>query len=240
MSDSWLSGELLAFDLETTGVDRFEDVPVSFALVRFDGGAVVEEIHRIVNPGRPIPQGAMAVHGITDERAQAEGMDAAAALIEIAALLLDASRRAVPLTGFNLNYDLTMIDARLRASDGRGLVERGWRGPVVDPLVLDRHFDQFRRGKRTLHLVCGVYGVTNTAAHDASGDAQASAQVLLALCERFGDVAEASLEQLMRDQMAWHRSWAIGLNQFLLDKGRPPMDERDFDWPIAGQTLELG
>ena len=239
MTNSWLSGELLAFDLETTGVDRFNDVPVSFALVRFDDGEVIEQVHRLVNPGRPIPPGAQAVHGISDERAVAEGMAMVDAVELITAALLDASTREVPLVGFNLNYDLTMMDARLRSIDGRGLEERGWNGPVVDPLVLDRHFEKYRKGKKTLDLVCEEYGASNAAAHDAAGDAEASARVLLALSSRHSAVEAASLAQLMRDQVEWHRTWAVSLNQFFLDKGREPMDERDFDWPIAGQVLSL-
>ena len=35
---NWVTGEVLGFDFETTGVDRFHDVPVSFALVTLVGG----------------------------------------------------------------------------------------------------------------------------------------------------------------------------------------------------------
>ena len=105
--------------------------------------------------------------------------------------------------------------------------------------MLDRHFEKYRKGKKTLDLVCEEYGVSNAAAHDAAGDAEASARVLLALSSRHSAVEAASLAQLMRDQVEWHRTWAVSLNQFFLDKGREPMDERDFNWPIAGQVLSF-
>jgi hypothetical protein len=35
---NWATGEVLAFDFETTGVDHFNDVPVSYALVTVVGG----------------------------------------------------------------------------------------------------------------------------------------------------------------------------------------------------------
>ena len=35
---NWAMGEVLGFDFETTGVDRFNDVPVSFALVTVGPG----------------------------------------------------------------------------------------------------------------------------------------------------------------------------------------------------------
>ena len=82
----WHDQELLGFDLETTGVDRFFDVPVSFALVTVVDGGVVERRTSLVDPGREIPEGATAIHGITSERARADGM----ALADAVALLADA------------------------------------------------------------------------------------------------------------------------------------------------------
>src|SRR5580700_10696910 len=60
----WTRGELLGFDLETTGIDRFSDVPVSYALVRVEGAQVVQRDTWLVDPGREIPDGATAIHGI--------------------------------------------------------------------------------------------------------------------------------------------------------------------------------
>ena len=45
-------GEVLGFDLETTGIDRFNDVPVSYALVQVVDGVVVRSWS---GPHRPGP-----------------------------------------------------------------------------------------------------------------------------------------------------------------------------------------
>src|ERR1700728_265055 len=169
----WTEGELLCFDLETTGVDRFTDVPVSLALLRVRRGIVLERTLRLVDPGRPIPQGATAVHGITDEEVRTHGMDLACAIELVADALLAASHRGVPVVGVKLDYDLTMIDALCRGIDGRGLEDRGWTGPVLDALVLDRHLDRYRKGRRTLTDLCQLYGVTIGHAHAADSDAAA-------------------------------------------------------------------
>ncbi|MGH9046617.1 MAG: exonuclease domain-containing protein, partial [Acidimicrobiales bacterium] len=89
----WTSGELLCFDLETTGVDRFNDVPVSLALVRMVDGVPVQRTVELVNPGRAIPPGATAVHGITTEDARRLGLPLQDAVGMVVASLLDASRR---------------------------------------------------------------------------------------------------------------------------------------------------
>src|SRR5271166_1661749 len=147
---SWCGGELLGFDLETTGVDRFSDVPVSYALITCVAGEVVERAGGMVDPGREIPVGATAVHGISTARARAEGRPLAEVTEHLAASLVAASQRSVPLVGMNLSYDLTMIDTQCRELDGRGLIERGWSGPALDALPIDRQVDRYRRGPRRL------------------------------------------------------------------------------------------
>ena len=67
---AWVAGEVLGFDFETTGVDRFNDVPVSYALVHVVDGVVDTSWSGLVDPGRDIPEGATAVHGISTERAR--------------------------------------------------------------------------------------------------------------------------------------------------------------------------
>ncbi len=76
----WTEGEVLGLDFETTGVDRFTDVPVSYALVSVLDGVAVRSWSGLIDPGREIPSDATAVHGITTERARAEGMPLDAAI----------------------------------------------------------------------------------------------------------------------------------------------------------------
>ena len=226
-------GEVLGFDFETTGVDRFNDVPVSYALVTLIGGRCVSTASGLVDPGRSIPAEATEVHGITTERARAEGMPLGEAMEMIAAEVVSASIRGVPLVGMKLDYDLTILDTQSRHLCGRGLPERGWRGPVLDAVVLDRHEDRFRKGSRTLSALCAHYGVRIENAHDAVADAVASAEVLFALAARFEGVGEAEPYELHEAQIGWHREWAEGYDDWRVGRGMTPMDGRDFIWPVA-------
>ena len=54
---AWTAGEVLGFDFETTGIDRFNDVPVSYALVHVVDGVVVTELVRSHRPGPRDPGG---------------------------------------------------------------------------------------------------------------------------------------------------------------------------------------
>jgi DNA polymerase-3 subunit epsilon len=233
----WTSGEVLAFDLETTGIDRFNDVPVSYALVLVRGGIMAYSWSGLIDPGRDIPADATAVHGITSERARAEGMPLDLAVAVITDAIVAAGRRGVPVAGMKLDYDLTMIDTQARLWWGHGLSERGWTGPVLDASVIDRHVDPDRNGPRTLTNLCAHYGVHLGHAHDASADAVASAGVLFALAEQYREVGECDLSHLHDGQIGWHRQWAQGYDEVRFTQCKGPLDPRDYVWPVAPAAL---
>ncbi len=233
---AWPAGEVLGLDLETTGIDRFNDVPVSYALVSVVEGVVLRSWSGLIDPGRPIPQEATEVHGISTERARAQGMPLHEATALVCDALVAASERGVPLAGMKLDYDLTILDL---AGDlcGQGLVERGWRGPVLDAGVIDRHFDPEREGRRTLVDLCAHYGIELGKAHDAWADATASIEVLFALAARYDALWECDLDQLHNDQMDWHRAWTESYDSWRVSEGLTPIDPRDYVWPVAPAAL---
>jgi len=240
----WRNGPLLGFDLETTGVDRFNDVPVSSAFVRFDGGEVTKVDSTIVNPGRPIPHGAIDVHGITDEQA-AEGEALDVAIAGIVEVLLAASRDLVPVVGSNLAYDLTMVDVTAKREIGMGLVEAGFTGPVIDVLVIDKTYAKWRKGKRTLDLLCEHNGVVLDGAHDASVDAIAAVQVAIAQPATYRaakdkwskkdlpDLDKVSPQTLHDLQIVWHHDWAVDFSGWRVGKGMEALAPDELLWPVA-------
>jgi DNA polymerase-3 subunit epsilon len=230
---NWTTGEVLGFDFETTGIDRFNDVPVSYALVTLVAGEVVATSAGLINPGRDIPDGATNVHGISTEQARAEGMPLAEAIALVTEAVVSTSLRGVPVAGMKLDYDLTMLDTQAVIHLGRGIVEHGWVGPVLDAVVLDRHLDRYRKGSRTLGSLCTFYGVDIEHAHDASADAIASVKVLLALAARYKELRDADLATLHGSQIGWHREWAQGYDEWRGTKGMIPIDPRDYVWPVA-------
>lgn len=230
---TWSEGELLAFDLETTGVDPHRDVPVSFALVRAWRGGTVSIESALVDPGRDIPAGASAVHGITTARARREGVPLAQAVTLLADRLVEASRRRVPVVGMNVDFDLTMLDTCYRRETGRRISDVGFSGPVIDALVLDRHFDRFRRGRRTLADLCGVYEVALGHPHDAVDDARATLAVVGSMCHRYRDLRVATPSELHRAQVAWHREWSESFAAWRARQGLCGAREPARRWPFA-------
>jgi DNA polymerase III subunit epsilon len=233
----WSEGEILGLDFETTGVDRFSDLPVSYALVSVVDGVAVHSVSGLIDPGREIPPEATAVHGIATEQARADGMPLDAAIALVTDAVVAAGRRGVPLVGMRLDYDLTILDVLGARIWGRGLAVQGWSGPVLDVGVLDRHFDGERRGRRTLGGLCAHYEVELEEAHDAWADAVASVRVLFALVARYDGLRNADVLRLHEDQIEWHRQWTEDCAAWRLSQGMASIDPRDSVWPVAPVVL---
>lgn len=218
---TWTAGPMLGFDTETTGVDVSEDRIVSAALVRRHAG-ITEVRTWLLDPGVPIPPEASSIHGITTEVARAEGQDPAGALDEIAKEIAAALSEGIPVVAFNATFDLCILQAELRRHGLQTLEERTGTqvAPVIDPLVLDRAVDRYRRGKRKLVDLCGVYGVVGDGTlHTADVDVIATLDVLGAMVARYPEIGARTLQDLHGYQASEHRRWAQDFNAWRDRKG---------------------
>ncbi|GAB2709242.1 exonuclease domain-containing protein [Kitasatospora kifunensis] len=231
----WWQGPLIGFDLETTGTDPAESRIVTAALVEAVGGIPVRTTRWLLDPGVPIPEQARAIHGISDEQARTRGRPPGAAVEEMAAALCERLAEGTPVVAFNAPFDLSLLDAELRRHGRVALAERLAErlvAPVLDPLVIDRAVDRYRKGSRGLQRVCEVYGVELQDAHEAASDALAAVRVAVALGERYPvQAGELSLSALHEQQVHWYREWAEGF-QAWLRKDKDPQAVVDARWPI--------
>ncbi|MFB7650324.1 MULTISPECIES: 3'-5' exonuclease [unclassified Streptomyces] len=237
----WHRELLIGFDLETTGTDPREARIVTGAVIEVRGGEPQGRREWLADPGVEIPAEAVAVHGISNERAAAEGRPADQVADAIAAVLTDHWRTGVPVVAYNAAFDLTLLAAELRRHGLPSLRDRlGGTdpAPVIDPYTIDRSVDRYRRGKRNLEAVCREYGVPLDAAHDATADALAAARLACAIADRHPKVAGLGPADLHHRQVEWYAEWAADFQSFLRRKGdatavvdatwplREPADER--------------
>jgi DNA polymerase III subunit epsilon len=157
-------------DVETTGFSPTADRIVEVACVALDGTRTVDRWSTLVNPGRPIPDRASAIHGITD------AMVAGAPPLAVA---LDELRRrcAGRLVGahcaqFDLSFlrDLGIESALCTMRLARALVPEA-----------PNHKNQTLRAFLRLDEAIGH----ELGAHRALDDAIVSAHVLIACRRRF-------------------------------------------------------
>jgi DNA polymerase-3 subunit epsilon len=228
MSTPWHLGRLAVLDTETTGVDVETDRIVTACVGNVGGGAGMHIRTWLANPGIPIPEAAAAVHGITTEHAQQHGQDAASVIAEILDALADAWAPTVPLVVMNAPFDLTLLD---RESRRHGMGPLRDHGPVIDPLVLDRQTDRWRKGKRTLTDLCRHYDVPLGGAHDAREDALAAARVAWRIASRNMDIWQAHPDELHGWQVEWAAAQAADFAAYLRRQGKPAGDVSG-EWPL--------
>jgi DNA polymerase III subunit epsilon len=227
----WYQGPLASFDLETTGVDPTTARILEVALhLDVPGEPVRRLVDTLVDPGPDvaIPEAAAAVHGITRERLRTGSAPPAAEVLPaVHAALCDLDRTGTPVVIYNACYDWPLLAVELRRLDPPlDLADCH----LIDPLVLDRHCDRYRTGKRTLEAACGVYDVVLEDAHQAGADCTASVAVARAIGRRYPEVGTLALDALQRVQVAAHAVWRDDLNAYLQRVGanRPPVQGT---WP---------
>lgn len=230
----WHGEPLVGFDLETTGTEPLEARIVTAAVIAVRDGAVEERWDWLADPGIRIPEQASAIHGVTSERATAEGRPAREVTDEIATALAGFWTRGVPVVAYNASFDLTLLAAELARHGLPSLNDRvggGPIGPVIDPYTIDRAVDKYRRGKRNLEAVCTEYGVVLDSAHDAGADALAAVRVATAIAGRHRQVGSLTPAALHEQQIAWYAEWAADFQRFLRRKGNTDAVV-NADWPL--------
>lgn len=233
---AWPEGRLLAIVFETTGIDPATARIVAAAVVAVGGNEPVVTGTWIVDPGVDIPVEAAAIHGITTDRACAEGRPPAAVLPELVAALNDHAGAGLPVVAFRAPYGLTVLDRECTRHEvalpeafsgdatGRQLA------PVIDPYVIDKQMDRFRRGKRTLPALCQHYRVRHDGPPQAANDALAAARLAWRLPRVFPDLARMELPALHRRQIEWAAEQADGLQQY--KRRTDPTAVVDGHWPL--------
>jgi len=232
MTAQWVNEPLLAIDTETTGVDPFNDriVEVSFAWIDVDG-TVMQPWSTVVDPGVPVPDGAAEVHGITTDRAISEGVSPAEALTAVAEQIF--ASEGAPLVMFNARFDWPLLICEAE----RHGVEWPAFAPILDPYLIDRMCDRYRKGKRQLTLVASHYGVElGDAAHGALADAVAAGRVMRRLCQQFPAITNHSLASLWLRQVRGHEQDRLRFQDYMRSNVDPQFESAP-GWPIpAGEA----
>ena len=222
---SWHTLPRAAFDLETTGRDPLDARIVTASILVVNGRSEILQTREwLVNPGVAIPEEASAIHGISTAKAQADGMDAATAVAEISAFLADLFL-TMPVMAFNAAYDFTVLD---REAKRHGLA-RIVPAPVIDPYVLDKQVDKYRRGKRNLSVMSEFYGVPLLNAHTSEADAAATIGIADAQAAKYPQL-QADPAALHAQQIKWAAEQAASLQEYFRRKN--PDAVVDGQWPV--------
>jgi DNA polymerase-3 subunit epsilon len=221
------------FDLETTGLDVTQSrIVTAFIGVLDSSGALVESTEWVADPGIEIPAAAANVHGYSTERARAEGRPAGDVVSEVVTALRKLFVSDTTVVAYNASYDFSLLH---HDAIRNGVDPLSDPKPIVDPLIIDKKVDTFRKGSRTLVAACDFYGVDlGSAAHDSRADAVAAGLVFQAIQQKFELAPEMLLTpaELHDAQIEWAKSQAESFARWLASKGETSRRVGDGVWPV--------
>lgn len=177
MINSANAGELVVYDLETTGLDRCEDEIIQIAAIKIDmSGREIASFNRFVMPEVKMSEGAANTHGYTLDKLKEFGAgDIEGALKDFA----DFARGCTLIGHNNANFDDFILQRQLKEC-GISLDVRNF----YDTLVITKLFLPLLKDYK-LATLCKEFNIVNQRAHDALSDVYATADVAAVMLEKY-------------------------------------------------------
>ena len=164
------SATYVVVDLETTGLSPGSSSICEIGAVRVRGLELEERFETLVNPRRPLPAAIAALTGIDPSELRG------APPVELAVRrFLEFAGDAV-LVAHNARFDIGFLDREVERLTGRRIA-----APVVDTVWLARRVLAGRVQRVGLASLAHFFGTSTRPCHRALADAEATAEILLAL-----------------------------------------------------------
>lgn len=164
--------EYIAFDIETTGLNRTNDRIIEIGAVLYQNGQISNKYGTLIHSVNHIPQSASRVNHITDEmllNAPSEEQ----AYLEIIDFMKNAISGDVPLVAHNASFDISFL---------KNTLERlGYNGNLkyIDTLALSKKKLDLCNYKQ--QTVADFFGIDNKNAHRALDDAETCGMIFAKL-----------------------------------------------------------
>ena len=162
-----LDTTFVAVDIETTGPETSKDRITELCAIKIHGGAIVDSLETLVNPGRYIPYDITHLTGITNDM-----VHNAPTIQEFMPQFLDFLGDAV-FIAHNASFDLRFINAELSELGLNRL-----NNIVLCTCKLGRRMLPELK-KYNLNNLVRYFGMVNASPHRAGGDAEACAKVFV-------------------------------------------------------------
>lgn len=175
-----MRGELIAIDLETTGLDPHNDSIIEIGAVRIENGQVIDEFSQLIDPGFPIPPNITHLTGITTDHVTG------CPTIERIIPALKKFVGDTPVIGHTINFDAAFL-ARQGVLQSHLLIDTYDLAAVLMP----------RAARYNLTSLTAALGVDLVHAHRALDDAKAAALLYWKLWQRALELPYQTLQEIV-------------------------------------------
>lgn len=185
---------LVAFDLETTGLDTARDAVIEIGAVHFHGNRIEAEYQTLVNPGRPLDPAVVELTGLND------AMLAGAPRINEVLGDFEEFVGDLPLLGHNVQFDLAFMMREGLFEDNEYLDTFDLASVLLPS-----------SSRYNLRALAQELGIPVLESHRALEDAQTTRQVFIRLFERAGEIPGPVLDEITRlgQEIAWGAGWVF-------------------------------
>lgn len=201
--------ELVAIDIETTGLDPKKDAVLEIGAVRFNRRRIEDKFTTLINPGRTIPPFITQLTGITNEM-----VAHAPALPDIARQLADFIGH-LPVVGHNITFDLSFL-RRFKLLLNNEYLDTYEMASVLLP----------RASRYSLGALAQSIAVALPATHRALDDALVTHGVYLRLHEMALDLPIELLMEIVHTSEAIDWGGYLGFRYALEERSKEPIRAR--------------
>lgn len=234
---------IVAFDIETTGLNDERDAIIEIGAVKFKGHRVEDEWSSVINPGRHIPEFITGLTGISDAETR-NAPKLRDILHEVEAFVGDA-----PVVGHNIRFDLGFIQKQAGILHYNEVIDTYELAAVLMPTA----------SRYNLGALGKQLGILLPATHRALDDAKVTMAAFNKLFEMARELPLELIEDIARlsEPIEWDASWVFqqvlqakakqGIQPKKAKRQEPPswMDEGKYppldntDKPIPLNTEEV-
>lgn len=162
-------GNIVIFDVESTGTDVWKDEIIQIAAIKIDGtGNVIDSYERFLKTKKTVGD-SEKVHGFSDLFIEKEGKDKKVVLEEFLHFI-----NGSVVVGHNVNYDISILKSELERNkvSGLNIIE------IYDTLELYRRYYKGLKNYK-LETLCNIYETKNKPSHNAMDDILATGELLI-------------------------------------------------------------
>ncbi len=181
-----MQGDLIALDLETTGLDSAKDAIIEVGAVRLRDGEVIEEFGTLINPGFQIPSDTTYITGIdTDDVQDSPNIH------QVVPKLADFVSN-LPIIAHNISFDLAFLQK----------YKLGLNNQPIDTFELASLVVP-KAPRYNLTSLVQLFNISLENAHRALDDARATALLYWKLWERITELPSSLLQEILQLGADW-------------------------------------
>ncbi len=173
--------DLVAIDLETTGLDPANDLIIEVGAVRMQNGKVIAEFSTLVDPGIPIPQHVTHITGISNQ-----DVIGAPRIDQVLPRISEFTRDS-PIIAHNISIDMGFLQGRYGLLKGNQRIDTYDLASILLP----------RAARYNLNSLTSAMGIVLENAHRALDDARATALLFDALWHKMLSLPRATLQEIV-------------------------------------------